>query len=54
MNVYNIWFENGDMYTSSGKDESDAMKELFSRYPFLTSADLLKIEPNGGYDEGTD
>lgn len=47
MQVYNIYFENGYMYTTAGKNESDAIAELIKFYPHLAGADLLKVEPNG-------
>ena len=47
MNVFNIYFENGDMYTSSGKEEGDALMKLIAMYPHLAGADIRTIEPNG-------
>ena len=54
MKAYNIYFENGAMYTSAGKDESDAILTLMVLRPELQGAVLLKVEPNGGTDESTD
>ena len=49
MNVYNIYFESGDMYTCDGKEESDAIKELFMLYPDLAGKDVRKVELNSAY-----
>jgi len=54
MKVFNIYFASGDMYTSAGKEESDAMRVLFAKFPELCGADLTKVELNRGYDESTD
>ena len=55
MNVYNIYYENGDMYTCAGKDESDAIKDLVSLYPTLAGADIRIVELNEAFtNEGSD
>ena len=55
MNVYNVYFENGDMYTALGKSESDALLDLLRSYPALAGADIRTVEPNGEtLDESTD
>ena len=54
MKVFNVFFMNGDMFTTSGKEESDALMELFNRHQHLDSDMMDRIELNRGCDESID